>query len=154
MPVKCPRSAHRMSVECGHSEDTWWAVGRHSTGLVVYSIEYCISKLQQTYDDLRKQNSAKNALLKSIEDYGILRWRRRGEPTYVPCDELAMACAINSNVIVEKTSVYATVEYQGQHTKGQMVVDWNQKLNKDHNVFIVTEMNVKLYLSMLENCVK
>ncbi len=111
-------------------------------------------QLQQTYDDLRKPDTAKNSLLKTLENYGISRWRKKGKPTYVPCDELAMACAINSDIIIGKSSVYATVEYQGQHTKGQMVVDWNHTLKKDQNVFIVTEMNVQLYHSMLENCVK
>ena len=102
---------------------------------------------------LRSKPSNQNAFLKQIEDFGILRWRRRGEPTYVPCDEIAMTCAIDPNSILEQEGYYSTVECHGHQTRGQMIVDYRTKSNKVANVSIVTEINVEFYLRCLQSAV-
>ena len=102
---------------------------------------------------LRSKPSNQNTFLKQIEDFGILRWRRRGEPTYVPCDEIAMTCAVDPNSILSQERYYSTVECHGQQTRGQMIIDYRKKSNKVANVSIVTEINIDLYLKGLQSAV-
>ena len=102
---------------------------------------------------LRSTASKQNSFLKQIEDFGILRWRRRGEPTYVPCDEIAMACAIDPTCILKQMNYYSTVECHGQQTRGQMVVDYRMKTSKTANVCIVTELDTEIYLLCLRRAV-
>lgn len=60
---------------------------------------------------------------------------------YVPCDAFAAAVAVLSEIVLKKENVFASVEVQGQYTRGQMVIDWRNILSKRKNVFIVTDID-------------
>ncbi len=104
---------------------------------------------QETYDQLRALTTRKNDFLKCVEEFGFVRWRRAGKPKYVPCDELAMMCALDPECIVQQEHCAAVVECHGQHTKGQVVVDRRWKENVTPNVNIVFEINAQTYLECL-----
>jgi inosine-uridine nucleoside N-ribohydrolase len=59
----------------------------------------------------------------------------------VLCDEYAASIVACPEIILKQENVFASVEVQGQYTRGQMVIDWRNRLNKRKNVFIVTEMD-------------
>lgn len=59
----------------------------------------------------------------------------------VPCDEYAATVLVCPDVVLKQENVFASVEVQGQYTRGEMVIDWRNILNKRKNVFIVTEMD-------------
>ena len=73
---------------------------------------------------------------------------------YHSCDPAAMAVAIDNTVALETNRKYCTVELSGTLTRGQMVVDWNGRLNKEPNVYIVTRVNLetvkRFYEEMLQ----
>ncbi len=74
-------------------------------------------------------------------------------PHYYSCDPAAMAVAIDNTVVMETKRKYCAVELRGMLTRGQMVVDWNNRLQKEANVDIVTQVNLetirKFYEEML-----
>ena len=59
----------------------------------------------------------------------------------VLCDEYAASIVVCPEIILKQENVFASIEVQGQYTRGQMVIDWRNVLNKRKNVFIVTEMD-------------
>ncbi|XP_002731795.2 nucleoside hydrolase-like [Saccoglossus kowalevskii] len=65
------------------------------------------------------------------------------------CDTVAMAAVLLPDVIVESVKKYATVELNGTLTRGQMVIDWREKLKKSHNVNIIIKINRDLYLDLM-----
>ncbi|XP_006807196.1 inosine-uridine preferring nucleoside hydrolase-like [Neolamprologus brichardi] len=71
-----------------------------------------------------------------------------------PCDAYAMAAALNDAVIPESEEVAVTVELQGIYTRGMMVLDRNEKLKKEHKVFIMKNVDLEKFKEMLINAVK
>ncbi|XP_028396689.1 uncharacterized protein LOC114520585 [Dendronephthya gigantea] len=63
----------------------------------------------------------------------------------IPCDEFAATIATCPEIILKQENVYATVEVQGCYTRGQMVIDWRNKLKRRKNVFIVTQIDIEKY---------
>lgn len=70
------------------------------------------------------------------------------------CDAVAVAIAIDRNLILKQHEVYATVCFEGVQTRGLVLVDWNPQYRqigppKEKNLIIVDEMNVDLYKRMV-----
>ena len=72
---------------------------------------------------------------------------------FYSCDPLAVAMAIEPEVVLESQHVYATVELRGDVTRGQLVVDWRGHLSTTPNVELVTKLDVEkmkqLYVAMV-----
>lgn len=61
------------------------------------------------------------------------------EPIWAPCDALIVACLLfPDHVIVRQKRRCCTVELQGVHTRGQMVVDYR---SEKRNVTVVEVVN-------------
>ncbi|XP_002732872.1 nucleoside hydrolase-like [Saccoglossus kowalevskii] len=73
---------------------------------------------------------------------------------YICWDSLAMVARLCKDAIVESVQHYATVELHGKLTRGQMVVDWYDKLNKPKNVNIIKKLNMDIIKEMLIQSVK
>ena len=69
---------------------------------------------------------------------------------YTHCDEIASAVALDASIMKRSATVYATVELAGVYTRGQMVVDWAQKLGKKPNVTVVIEIHKDPYMTLLK----
>ena len=54
-----------------------------------------------------------------------------------------MAIVLDKSVATETMDIYVTVELAGNHTKGQMICDWEKKLSKEPNATIVTKFDAK-----------
>lgn len=65
------------------------------------------------------------------------------------CDQLAVAAAIDSRSVAQKSLHYATVELSGRFTRGQMVVDYNGRLQKQPNVYLIDRMDVDVLKKMM-----
>lgn len=68
---------------------------------------------------------------------------------YTTCDLLAMAVAVQPDIVMKETSVYATLEMHGHLTRGQMVVDWRGHLGKKPNVKIVQQVNMEAVKALM-----
>ena len=66
------------------------------------------------------------------------------------CDAVAVSIALYRDMIKKTHEVYATVELEGQHTKGMVVIDWNSKFRTEggefkENLIIVDQIDEELY---------
>ena len=69
-------------------------------------------------------------------------------------DQVAMAAAIDNEVISKSESLYATVELAGNFARGQMVVDWANMLKKPHNINVIKALNMEKYIKIVFDSVK
>lgn len=109
---------------------------------------------QDDYGKLRSFKTPKCQLLYSIEEKPIARQLESKRINNTLCDEIAMACALDKNVITQKTTAYAFVELNGKHTRGQVVIDWHRHLGKEENVIIIEEIQTSLYQKLLIEAVQ
>uniref|UniRef100_UPI0037E80CED nucleoside hydrolase-like n=1 Tax=Semicossyphus pulcher TaxID=241346 RepID=UPI0037E80CED len=70
------------------------------------------------------------------------------------CDTYAMAAAIDDSFITESEEVAVTVELEGKHTRGMMVLDYMQLLKKQHKVHIMKKVDLEKFKKMLMNSLK
>ncbi|KAL3870548.1 hypothetical protein ACJMK2_038601 [Sinanodonta woodiana] len=101
------------------------------------------------YDRLRSVETEKAKFMRKIEKKAVDFSHANHWPKFVPCDEIAMAAALNPDIIIQSVNVYATVEVNGHFTRGQMVIDWRDFLNKKPNVALVMDIDDKKYVEML-----
>jgi inosine-uridine nucleoside N-ribohydrolase len=62
-----------------------------------------------------------------------------------------MSLVLEDNMITKSNMVFCTVELTGTLTRGQLVVDWKQHLEKKANVQLVTEYDVALFKVLYKN---
>lgn len=70
------------------------------------------------------------------------------------CDCYAMAAALDPSLMLENEEVAVSVELEGAHTRGMMVVDYMQLLKKKHKAFIMRKFDLDKFKNMLMNSLK
>ena len=74
-------------------------------------------------------------------------------PAYLLPDPLAMAITLNPDLIRQSGKFYTTVELNGQHTRGQTVIDYNGIRGKVPNVNVIQSLDTdgvyQMYLGAL-----
>ncbi|XP_061660779.1 inosine-uridine preferring nucleoside hydrolase-like [Syngnathoides biaculeatus] len=70
------------------------------------------------------------------------------------CDAYAVAAAINDDVVLESEKVAVTVELEGKYTRGMMVLDYIDALDKEHKVNILKRMDLEVFKQLLMNALK
>ena len=68
---------------------------------------------------------------------------------FILCDELAVAVALRDDIVTSSFITHATVELSGEHTRGQVVLDWLKRSVPKHKVKVVTDINKQVLLEML-----
>ncbi|XP_032412309.1 inosine-uridine preferring nucleoside hydrolase-like [Xiphophorus hellerii] len=71
-----------------------------------------------------------------------------------PCDVFALAAAVDDGFITESEKVAVTVELNGKHTRGMMVLDYIECLKKEHKAVIMKTADLEKLKKMLYNAVK
>ena len=95
--------------------------------------------------------TTKNNFLTSIQQQSISGVKRRGRKGWVHCDEIAVALAINTNILKQGRKTFATVEITGDKTRGQMIIDDRKNYRQNQNVTIATEIEMELFLKYLKH---
>ena len=109
--------------------------------------------VEQCYD----QGTTKSNFVKKItaQSRKLHQDQQFGMPEdVVPCDECAASITVCPEIVLKQENVFASVEVQGQYTRGQMVIDWRNILNKRKNVFIVTEVDAQKYKSIFKKALQ
>lgn len=70
------------------------------------------------------------------------------------CDCYAMAAALDETLMLENDEVAVTVELEGGHTRGMMVLDYMEKLKKKHKAFIMKKFDLEKFKTMLMKSLK
>ncbi|GAB1598669.1 inosine-uridine preferring nucleoside hydrolase-like [Argonauta hians] len=100
------------------------------------------------YDDLRKKCSTKARFMGALESKLISKWKSNG--AYIICDELAMAGAIDESVVAAYKNVSIKVELHGKMTRGQLVVDWQNRNENASKIKLITKLNMDKIIKMLD----
>lgn len=93
------------------------------------------------------KSSKKAELMRVIEKNLISKWKKN--PAYIICDELVMAGAVDESIVKEFKYVSVEVELSGQHTRGQLVIDWDNRSKDAVKIRLVTRMNMDRVMEML-----
>jgi purine nucleosidase len=75
----------------------------------------------------------------------------RADIGYLLPDPLAMAIALEPDLVQESQHYYVTVEVEGQHTRGQSVVDYFGLLGQVPNVHVVTSVDIDRVYEMFQD---
>uniref|UniRef100_A0AAV2L825 Inosine/uridine-preferring nucleoside hydrolase domain-containing protein n=1 Tax=Knipowitschia caucasica TaxID=637954 RepID=A0AAV2L825_KNICA len=70
------------------------------------------------------------------------------------CDCYAMAAALDPTLMLQNIEVSVSVELEGAHTRGMMVVDYMQLLKKKHKVFLMKKFDLEKFKVMLMESLK
>lgn len=84
----------------------------------------------------------------------IKEYEEKMNGEFISCDPFALCAALQPKFVQEETSVHATVELKEGLTRGQMVIDWRQMLQKPVNVRLITKMDLELFKEIMLNSVK
>ena len=81
---------------------------------------------------------------------GFIRERLGQDMLFAP-DGLAMAAAIEPDIITKAEKKFVFIELHGANTRGQTVVDWYGSTGREPNTEIILEINQDRFLQLMEN---
>lgn len=120
--------------------------------------ELCIkhSFTWEWYEKFINTDSDLGRFFKKIESKTLATYYSdvKHQHSYVTCDPVAMAIAIDPEVIRSSERLYCDVELTGELTRGQVVVDWKGSRNESPNLLLVKDVDFKRYGDLLMLVVK
>jgi len=116
------------------------------TPITLFPVETCLKAAVtwEWYDAMAGLPTKSAALLKKINEHTVHYLLSQHSDKYGLYDQLAVAYVINSSVATEVQPIYATIELHGTLTRGQMVIDWKNTLDRKPNVSVVTGVDQQL----------
>lgn len=80
--------------------------------------------------------------------------QRLGRASMFLPDEMALAIAVEPEIVTKSEHRYMTAELRGEHTRGQTTVDWTHATGNAPNVNVVLEINTERFMELLLASVK
>ena len=77
-----------------------------------------------------------------------------GGEGFVSCDSYAMAAAIDDSFVTASRQVGVTVELAGTYTRGMMVLDFLELLEKKHKAFILEKVDMEKFKALMMAALK
>ncbi|XP_059502761.1 nucleoside hydrolase-like [Stegostoma tigrinum] len=125
--------------------------------------EYCIRHVLpwEFFEEWVNQDTEKACFMKKITAHSkkfAKGKQSKGEmyfePGFVSCDSFAMAAAIDESVVTEHIRYGVSVELQGSVTRGMMIVDTLNLLQKENQAFIMTKCDVEKLKQLMMSALK
>lgn len=117
------------------------------------TLQHSLSK--QEYENLRAKPTTAGHFMKGITEQ-IIRFVESlpvSPPGFALADPLAMAVALEPELVQASESSFVTVELNGTHTRGQTVIDYRYTKNIPTNVSIVTQVDKEGFYRLLQQSV-
>ncbi len=82
----------------------------------------------------------------------LIKWivENRGQHMLYAADPLAMAVALEPDIVTRSEQHHLSIELVGTQTRGQTVVDWQDRLGKKANANIVLEVDIERFGALME----
>lgn len=134
-------------------------------GICLVPWETCLYDIDITYHERRQMGAVSRpaAQLMNQIEHRILN--KKEFDHWITCDQLAMAWMIDdvrnkkvpiriekeptgvgaSSLLTASKKCFATIELNGSHTRGQLVLDHDNRLKRKNNVIIMTAVDKELY---------
>ncbi|XP_068929079.1 inosine-uridine preferring nucleoside hydrolase-like isoform X2 [Petaurus breviceps papuanus] len=114
------------------------------------------------YEQWTSQNSKKARFLKEINAYTVAYLKKNVQksttmfwtPGYMPCDCFAIAAALDEAFITKAIVCAVSVELAGFYTRGMMVLDIDDNLQKTNKVSIIMECDAEKFKALLIDSLK
>ncbi|KAJ7319685.1 hypothetical protein JRQ81_019196 [Phrynocephalus forsythii] len=106
------------------------------------SWEFCHEWINQ---NTKKANFMKKIYAYTLENVKLKQRnsKKQGEELgFVSCDSYAVAAALEENLITEVIEIGVTVELSGSLTRGMMVMDWEDNLQKKNKAFVLKKCDL------------
>ncbi|ODM95321.1 hypothetical protein Ocin01_11344 [Orchesella cincta] len=120
-----------------------------SCPLYILPWETCMRSAASTYDfrmnSIGKLGTPAIHLLNKIEETILSKYHDK----WIAPDAVVVACFIHRQIMSKTEQYHCTVELQGAHTRGMMVVDKNFVRQKPANVILISEVQLEDYENML-----
>ena len=84
----------------------------------------------------------------------LTKSRLGGQRKLFAPDALAVAAAMEPEIVIKAEEHYVAVELSGQLTRGLTVVDWSNTSQKPANVEIILEVNQQRFLELMEDALR
>uniref|UniRef100_A0A3Q4BI40 Inosine/uridine-preferring nucleoside hydrolase domain-containing protein n=1 Tax=Mola mola TaxID=94237 RepID=A0A3Q4BI40_MOLML len=133
-------------------EAAFIVLDRYTCPTYIASWEFtCRSSLPWSFcDEFMSQNTDKAAFLKKISPKSAEYQKETTEGKgFNSCDTYALAAAINDNIVIKSDKVAVTLELQGTHTRGLMVLDYMELLKKKHKAYVMKTIDLEKFKQML-----
>jgi purine nucleosidase len=69
-------------------------------------------------------------------------------------DGLAVAVALEPDIVRKVEAHYVQIELAGHHTRGQTVVDWDDQTEHEPNVNLVLELDMERFWELMQAAVR
>ena len=76
---------------------------------------------------------------------------RLGQDILFAPDGLALAAAVEPDIVMRSEKKYVSIELHGSQTRGQTVVDWYDRMQRPPNTKIIHEMDQDCFIELMEN---
>uniref|UniRef100_A0A8D2LAS9 Inosine/uridine-preferring nucleoside hydrolase domain-containing protein n=1 Tax=Varanus komodoensis TaxID=61221 RepID=A0A8D2LAS9_VARKO len=109
------------------------------------------------YDEWVNQNTEKAQFMKKIFAHSVdiikssssKAGRKEWNSGFVSCDSYAMAAAIDESFLTEVTEIGVSVELNGSLTRGMMIMDWTDKLEKENKAFVMKSCDLGKFQALM-----
>lgn len=76
--------------------------------------------------------------------------KKRGRTTLYAADPLALAVALEPNIVKKSAKHFVTVELNGRYTRGQTTVDWGDRSGRKANANIILDIDIERFFELME----
>jgi len=105
--------------------------------------------LPQQVEELRRGNSPRAELFRRTIKNRLVGQTPEGKVLWEP-DPLALAVALEPEIVQRFETHYIEIELAGKLTRGQTVVDWDNLTGHPHNVKVVMEINRERFWELMK----
>ncbi|XP_067889402.1 nucleoside hydrolase-like [Heterodontus francisci] len=144
-------------------EAAYIALNRFACPIYIATWEYCLRHALpwEFFKEWVNQGTEKASLMKKITAHSEKFAKdRQGNrelyfgPGFVSCDSFAMAAAIDESIVTEYIRCGVSVELQGSVTRGMMIVDTVNLLQKQNKAFIMTKCDIEKFKQLMMSALK
>ncbi|KAL6115345.1 uncharacterized protein ACO6RY_00216 [Pungitius sinensis] len=114
---------------------------------------FCDAWLAQDTDKARFMEKISHHTRKMVQTERYQKELVSG-PGFNTCDTYALAAAIDDALVTESEEVAVTVELEGKHARGMMVLDYMDLLKKKHKVHVMKSIDLERFKQLLMNALK
>ena len=141
--------------EAAHIVFEAWAEAGEMIELVDLEVTRRHSVNTDVLDQLLAIETERGEFLRKITVNSIARAIERvGKRQLFAPDAVALAAALEPDIVTKTEEHYVAVELTGQHTRGQTVVDWNDRLGKKANAKIILEIDNERYMELYVQAIR
>ncbi|MCA9901107.1 MAG: nucleoside hydrolase [Anaerolineales bacterium] len=137
--------------EAAHMVFTAWA----KVGLLIDVVDWEVTKRhgfpQEVVNRWRTMDSPKAKFFKAITDKNYDRsFNVLKRPSLYAADPLALAVLLEPDIVTKAEQRHLSIEINGSHSRGQTIVDWDNRLGKPANANIILAVDDLRFQALME----